>query len=560
MEETSPSHFLLLLLLLLLPLSMVASDYDTFVQCLSNHSIPQNQISTIVYAPNNPSFTTILQSYIRNLRFATAATPKPLIIITPLYETHVQAAVLCSKLTGKQLKIRSGGHDYDGLSYVAAAGVPFIILDTFNLRSISLDTTTNTAWVQSGATLGELYFKIASISKTHGFPAGACSTIAVGGHLGCGGYGNMLRKYGLSVDNVLDARIVDVNGRVLDRKAMGEDLFWAVAGGGAASFAVVLSYKIRLVLVPETVTVFRVEKTLEQNATDIVYRWQFVANKTDNDLFVRLLIQPIVNKQTGKKTIRTSFISLFLGDSNRLMTVMNRDFPELGLQKQDCMEMSWIQSVLYWANFDPNNSTNVLLDRTYAAKFSKRKSDYLQSPISKVGLESIWNKMMELGKPGFVFNPYGGRMGEIPAAATPFPHRAGNIFKIQYSLNWDEEGVAAENNNLNQVRELYSFMTPFVSKFPRESFLCYRDVDIGITHNGKNSYSEGKVFGEKYFKGNLDRLVKVKTMVDPQNFFRNEQSIPPFPAVGSSEESRYGDKILASYSFSFLLIALVILF
>ncbi|THF96924.1 hypothetical protein TEA_004707 [Camellia sinensis var. sinensis] len=282
----------------------------------------------------------------------------------------------------KQLKIRSGSHNYEGLSYVSPTGVPFVILDTMYLRSISLDTTTNTAWVQSRAILGELYFKIASIRKTHGFPAGACSAVAVGGHLGCGG----LRKYGLSVDNVLDARIVNVNGRVLDRKAMGEDLFWAVAGGSAASFGVVLSYKIRLVLVRETVTVFRVQKTLEQNATDIVYRWQFMANKTDNDLFVRLLIQPTVNKQTGKKTIRTSFISLFLGDSNRLMTVMNKDFPELGLQKQDCMEMSWIQSVLYWANFDPNHSTNVLLDRNYAAKFSKRKSDYLQTPISKVGL------------------------------------------------------------------------------------------------------------------------------------------------------------------------------
>ncbi|KAI8000653.1 Berberine bridge enzyme-like 21 [Camellia lanceoleosa] len=77
MEETSPSPFLLLLLpFLLLPLSMAASDLDTFVQCLSNHSIPQNQISTIVYAPNNPSVTTILQSYIRNRRFASAATPK----------------------------------------------------------------------------------------------------------------------------------------------------------------------------------------------------------------------------------------------------------------------------------------------------------------------------------------------------------------------------------------------------------------------------------------------------------------------------------------------------
>ncbi|KAL7243288.1 hypothetical protein ACSBR1_015651 [Camellia fascicularis] len=161
------------------------------------------------------------------------------------------------------LKICSGGHDYEGLSYVSPAGVPFIILDTMYLSSISLDTTTNIAWVQSGATLGELYFKIASISKTHDFPAGACSTLAVGGHLGCGGYDNMLRKYGLSVDNVLNARIVDVNGRVLDRKAMGEDLFWAVAGGSAANFAVVLLYKIRLVPVPKTVTVFRVERTLE---------------------------------------------------------------------------------------------------------------------------------------------------------------------------------------------------------------------------------------------------------------------------------------------------------
>ncbi|KAL7175757.1 hypothetical protein ACSBR2_029363 [Camellia fascicularis] len=76
----------------------------------------------------------------------------------------------------------------------------------------------------------------------------------------------------MSVDNMLDAQIVDVNGRVLDRKAMGKDLFWAVRGGGGASFEVVLSFKIKLVPVPETVTVFRVEKTLDQNATEIVHR------------------------------------------------------------------------------------------------------------------------------------------------------------------------------------------------------------------------------------------------------------------------------------------------
>ncbi|KAK2643959.1 hypothetical protein Ddye_019154 [Dipteronia dyeriana] len=124
----------------------------------------------------------------------------------------------------------------------------------FNLRSIDIDTAHQTVWVQSGSTFGELYYKISNTSKFLGFPAGVCTILGVGRHFSGGGYGNLMRKYGLSVDNVVDAQIVDVQGIILDRKSIGEDLFWAIRGGGRAKFGVILSWKIKLVLIPEYVT------------------------------------------------------------------------------------------------------------------------------------------------------------------------------------------------------------------------------------------------------------------------------------------------------------------
>ncbi|KAM7505757.1 hypothetical protein LguiB_004661 [Lonicera macranthoides] len=526
--ETPNCLFPLLLVLLLSQTCFSNATTDSFIKCLNDQ-----QISSIIYTPTNHSFTSVLQAYIKNRRFNTSTTPKPKLIITPTTESHVQAAVTCAKATNIHLKIRSGGHDYEGISYISDDD--FVILDMFNFNSVDVDISGETAWVGAGATLGELYYGIWKKSDVHGFPAGVCPTVGVGGHLSGGGYGTMLRKYGLSVDHVIDARIVDVKGRVLDRSLMGEDLFWAIRGGGGGSFGVILSYRIKLVQVPKTVTVFRVMKMQDENATDIVYKWQLVCDKIDSDLFIRVLIQPVTGKNKGAKTIRASFIAMFLGDSERLLSLMNKEFPELGLKKEDCKEMNWIQSVLYWANFDNSTSPEALLARNNdGVNFLKRKSDYIQTPISKDGLNWIWKKMIQLGKTGFVFNPYGGRMSEISASETPFPHRAGNIYKMQYSVNWNDGELEEEKNYLSQIRRLYSYMTPFVSKSPRGAFLNYRDLDIGVTDNGKHSYDEGEVYGVKYFMGNYERLVEVKTMVDPENFFRNEQSIPPKPFQGKN--------------------------
>ena len=121
-------------------------------------------------------------------------------------------------------------------------------------------------------------------------------------------------------------------------------------------------------------------------------------------------------------------------------------------------------------------------------------------------------------------------MDEIPYTELPFPHRAGNLYKIQYSINWEEPGKDLETDYLSQARNLYSFMTPFVSQNPRSAFLNYRDLDIGVMEPRQNSYEQGSIYGHKYYNGNFDRLVKIKTAVDPDNFFRHQQSIPTLPS------------------------------
>ncbi|KAI3775951.1 hypothetical protein L1987_45711 [Smallanthus sonchifolius] len=100
--------------------------------------------------------------------------------------------------------------------------------------------------------------------------------------------------------------------------------------------------------------------------------------------------------------------------------------------------------------------------------------------VSKSGWEAIFNKLAELGKCGFNLNPYGGIMDEILADATPCPHRGGNLFKIQYLMNWSEDDQRLEEKYVGQIRSLFEFMTKYVSKNPRCAYLNYRDLDIEV--------------------------------------------------------------------------------
>ncbi|CAN1290304.1 Berberine bridge enzyme-like 26 [Linum perenne] len=353
--------FPLLLLLLLLSVSpsltfskkLVSTtsqqQQHSFLQCLSDHTDISIPFSTSFYTPDNSTFSTFLSSSAQNLRYLLPSVPKPVFIFTPLQVSHIQSAVLCSKQLGIHLRIRSGGHDYEGLSYASTS--PFLILDLSKLRSVDVDLSDNTAWVQAGATVGEAYYHIYQKSPVHGFPAGLCSSLGVGGHITGGAYGSMMRKYGLGADNVVDALIVDAGG-------------------------------------------------------------QQVADKLDDDLFIRVIINTANIGNTTERTVSTLYQALFLGDSNRLLNIMGSSFPELG-----------------------------------------------------IGLEGIWKRFLEEDSPLMIWNPFGGEMSRISESAIPFPHRKGTAFMIQYLTNW-QDGEKSMERHMDWMRKLYNYMTPYVSMMP----------------------------------------------------------------------------------------------
>ncbi|KAI5673826.1 hypothetical protein M9H77_14190 [Catharanthus roseus] len=531
-------------IVLLLLASRATSDsvHEKFFKCVNVNTDLPVRFSNAFFTPNNASFTSILQSTAQNLRCLDPSVPKPDLIFTPLTESHVQAAVICAKQLGIQLRIRSGGHDYEGISYSTSEtkNVPFVVLDLAKLRAVAVNVEDNSAWVQTGATIGEVYYRISEKTKIRGFPGGLCTSIGIGGHITGGAYGPMMRKYGLGADNVVDARIVDSTGRILDRASMGEDLFWAIRGGGGGSFGILLSWKVRLVPVPAIVTVFTVPKTLEQGATKLLYRWQEVSHKLNEDLFIRVIIQTVGGPQGKNRTIQTAYNGLFLGRSDRLLQIMNQSFPELGLTRKDSIEMSWIESVLYIAGYPRNIKPEFLLQgkSLFNKTYFKAKSDFIKEPIPEQGLEGIWKMFLEEDLPLTIWNPYGGMMSKISESTIPFPHRKGTLFMIQWLTIWQTADKKSMEKRMDWIRRLYKYMTPFASKFPRTAYVNYRDLDLGM-----NSYSSSTSilkrssnWGKKYFKCNFERLVLVKTKVDPDNFFRHEQSIPTLSMISGENE------------------------
>ena len=166
----------------------------------------------------------------------------PVAIARCTSESDVVACVRFASDAGVPVTCRSGGHGAEGYCSVDNE----LMIDQSALQDIRVDTESGVVHVGAGATWGQV--DLATYPRGLASPGGGCAEVGVSGLSQGGGFGPIARTWGLTIDNLLSARVVTSRDQqVVEASATRtEDLFWALRGGGGGNFGAVTQFTYRL--------------------------------------------------------------------------------------------------------------------------------------------------------------------------------------------------------------------------------------------------------------------------------------------------------------------------
>jgi FAD/FMN-containing dehydrogenase len=196
--------------------------------------------------------------------FFTGFDRRPAAIVRAADASDVSRVVRLARETGAELAVRNGGHSRAGHG-TSDGG---IVLDLSEMKAVEVDADGRTAWAATGMTAGD-YTKA---TGEHGLATGLGDTASVGlaGITLGGGIGYLVRKHGLTIDDLLGAEVVTADGEILEvDEDTHPDLFWALRGGGG-NFGVATRLRFRLQEVGDVVGGMLILPASAELITDLV--------------------------------------------------------------------------------------------------------------------------------------------------------------------------------------------------------------------------------------------------------------------------------------------------
>lgn len=406
----------------------------------------------------------------------------------------VVAAVRYARSTGLQTAVRSGGHSFPGQS-VCDDG---IVIDLGSMKGIRVDPQGKTVRAQAGVRLGELDHETQAFGMA--VPAGIVTTTGLAGLTLGGGIGWLMRKYGLTIDQLLSVDLVTAEGEFIKASAEeNAELFWGVRGGGG-NFGIVTDFEFRLNPVGPTVLAGPIVWPIEDAAQVLRFYRDWIEDVPDE------LTTIVVNRKApplpaipreihGKRVIIIA--CCYAGpvdDAERVLAPL-RSFgtplldlcaPKPFVAHQSMFDPSYPRGLWYYFKaFDLDRLSDEVID--VIADYGRR----IQSPMSSMPIFHL-----------------GGQMGRVGENETAFSGRASGHTVNANGITNDAAGFDEERA---WVRGFWNALEPH-----------HTSVYVNfLMEEGEERVRQA--YGSKKY----ERLKELKKRYDPDNFFRLNQNIPP---------------------------------
>jgi FAD/FMN-containing dehydrogenase len=404
----------------------------------------------------------------------------PALIVRAADAEDVCNAVTFARERRLLLSVKGGGHSWPGKSVADRA----MMIDLSALRGVIVDVARRRARVGGGALLADL--DLATLRHGLATTTGVVSHTGVGGYTLGGGYGRLARKCGLTIDNLLSARIVTADGRTTRVSAdENAELFWAIRGGGG-NFGVVTEFEYALHEIDPMVLGGRIVWPLDQASDVLKFYAEYSAELSDDtDVSPNMWFAP---DGTGILMMGVTYF----GD------------PERG-EKELAPLMQFGRPALTEIGLTPYLTLQTQED----GEFRPGVRSYAKSGMVREFTPGLIEAIVESFDPargvGVGSHSAGGAVARVDETATAYPHRDA-VCMIGAFTVWTDP--ADDEKFIKANREQWAALEPHTVGY-------YENIQSEVKGVRSN-------FGPDY-----ERLVAVKNKYDPMNLFRLNTNIKP---------------------------------